>query len=126
MNEHHHHELAESDATFWGQHRFLLLIAIAIALASILVGFSMALYASSGAAQLDLSRPGYRAISDQVINSNKDFENYPTSGQLTDDAINDFRSLYEKQSTKAKAVDAFNGDPLNPDVLEISAPPATE
>jgi hypothetical protein len=27
--------------------------------------------------------------------------------------------LYDTQAAKAKAVDAFNGDPLNPEVLEF-------
>ncbi|MEP7204957.1 MAG: hypothetical protein ABI716_02070 [Candidatus Saccharibacteria bacterium] len=115
-----HGELPIVVMPFWQLHRFLLLLIITISIALFLVGTSMALYASSGAAQLDLSRPGYRAISSQAIKTDNDFEVYPSAGQMDQSAIDSFRALYNKQSSKAKAIDAFSGDPLNPDVLEIS------
>ncbi|MDB5167107.1 MAG: hypothetical protein JWN26_252 [Candidatus Saccharibacteria bacterium] len=107
---------------FWDQHRFLILIGLAIAVALVLVTISMALYSSSGAIQLDLSRPGYKAVTSQAANDESSFVDYPTSGKLDAKAINDFKTLYDTQAAKAKAVDAFGGDPLNPDTLSISAP----
>lgn len=115
-------EVLPEDLSFWDKHRFQLLITITITVALLLVGISMALYASSGAAQLDLSRPGYRAVSSQAVDSDSDFENYAPFGQIDQAAIKEFNALYEKQASRAKAVDAFSGDPLNPDVLELSAP----
>lgn len=112
-----HHE----ESRYWAGHRFLLLITVSIGIAIILVSISMALYASSGTAQLDLSRPDYRAVSNQAVGNDKTFKNYPTVGELTVDAVDEFRDLYDTQATKAKAVDAFSGDPMNPDVLEISS-----
>ena len=120
-----HSEELSVELSFWDKHRFLLLIAITIAIALFLVGVSMALYASSGAAQLDLSRPGYRAVSSQAVNSDSDFKNYAPFGQLDKAALDEFNALYSKQASKAKAVDAFSGDPLDPDALEISAPAPT-
>ena len=114
-------ETTEQEVTYWGQHRFLLLIALSVIIALTLVSISMALYASSGAAQLDLSRPGYQAVTSQAVTGGGDFESYPASGKLDNKSINDFKTLYDKQATKAKAVDAFSGDPLNPETLEISA-----
>lgn len=119
-------EITAGRVSFWDNHRYLLLLTIAIGISLFLVGISMSLYTSSGAAQLDLSRPGYRAVSSQAAKSDNDFENYPTSGEIDKAAIDKFRTLYEKQAAKAKAVDAFSGDPLNPDVLEIGAPLATQ
>ncbi|MBC7869106.1 hypothetical protein H7X69_02930 [Candidatus Saccharibacteria bacterium] len=121
-----HSEVTDMHLSFWDKHRFLLLIAITITIALFLVGISMALYASSGAAQLDLSRPGYRAVSGQAVNDDRDFENYASFGQLDKAALDEFNSLYNKQALKAKAVSAFSGDPLNPDVLEISSPITAE
>lgn len=111
----------EPELTFWGRHRFLLLIGISITIALVLVAISMELYASSGAAQLDLSRPGYSAVTSQAVNTDSDFKNYAPVGQLDASSIGEFKALYDKQATKAKAVDAFSGDPLDPTVLEISA-----
>jgi hypothetical protein len=115
-------EFASNDQTFWGHHRIALLIVLSIIVSLILVAISLALYASSGAAQLDLSRPGYRAISDQASDNDAGFENYSAVGNVDQKSVDEFQRLYDQQAAKAKAVDAFSGDPLNPDTLEISAP----
>jgi hypothetical protein len=115
---------ANDDTTYWGQHRLMLLVAMSILVALVLVGISMALYASSGAAQLDLSRPGYRDVSSQAVNENGNAKTFSATGDITTESLSEFNSLYETQSTKATAVDAFSGDPLSPDALELSAPVA--
>lgn len=115
-------EVVDLELSFWDQHRYLLLIAVSISLAMFLVGVSMALYASSGAAQLDLSRPGYSAVTSQVLKNDNDFEDYSSSGDINKTSIDEFRVLYERQATKAKAVDAFRGDPLDPAALELNVP----
>lgn len=115
-------EVAEGELSFWDQHRYLLLIATSIAIAMFLVGVSMALYTSSGAAQLDLSRPGYSAVTSQAVKNDNDFENYSNSGDIDKASVDEFRALYDRQATKAKAVDAFKGDPLDPAALELSLP----
>lgn len=113
-------EVVEKELSFWDQHRYLLLIAISITAAMFLVSVSMALYTSSGAAQLDLSRPGYSAVTSQAVKNDNDFGNYPNSGDINKESLDEFRTLYDKQATKAKAVDAFKGDPLDPAALELS------
>lgn len=111
------------ELSFWGQHRYLLLMVSSIALALGLVSISMALYSSTGAAQLDLSRPGYQAVAEQVETDNKEaFQDYSAYGDINEASIDEFEKLYNEQATKATEVDAFNGDPLSPDALEISAP----
>jgi hypothetical protein len=118
----HFDDTTPQNLGFWEQHRFILLIAITMITSFFLVVISMALYASSGAAQLDLSRPGYKSVTSQAIDSSASFENYPATGKLDSTAIKDFKTLYDSQAANAKAVDAFSGDPLSPDVLGISAP----
>ncbi len=113
---------AEPVLSFWDQHRYMLLIGISIGIAIFLVVVSMALYESSGAAQLDLSRPGYSSVTSQAVKNDGDFQNYPTSGALDKASLDQFKSLYDKQASQAKAVDAFSGDPLSPEVLELSTP----
>lgn len=115
-------EAVQPVLSFWDQHRYLLLIAISIAIAIFLTGVSMALYNSSGAAQLDLSRPGDSAVTSQAVKNDSTFANYANTGTLDKSAIDEFRNLYDTQATKAKAVDAFSSDPLDPAALEISQP----
>lgn len=105
---------------FWQKHRFFLLVSAAIVAALTLVTISLVIYNLSGSAQLDLSRPGYQAVSDQVSRDDS-IDEYSASGDVTLSTIDEFLTLYDEQATKAKAVDAFNGDPLNPELLEFSS-----
>ena len=76
----------------------------------------MVIYSQSGAAQLDLSRPGYKSVSNQVqIDDTTSV--FQASGPVDKSVIEEFTKMYDEQSRKAKSVDAFNGDPLNPEVL---------
>ncbi|HUC96304.1 MAG TPA: hypothetical protein VMR16_01425 [Candidatus Saccharimonadales bacterium] len=102
------------------KRRFLLFVFASILVASILVAISMEMYNSSGAAQLDLSRPGYVSVRSQAVTNDDGFQKYSATGPINQTTISDFKSIYKQQSQKTKAVDAFSGDPLNPDALGIS------
>lgn len=103
------------------QYRFIGMMVGAIAISLFLVGVSMALYNSSGAAQLDLSRPGYQSVRDQVV-STDDFDSFPTSGAIDKETLDQFRQLYSEQASQATSVDAFGGDVMSDKALSIDAP----
>lgn len=100
-------------------HQFGIMVIISILLASILVIVSMALYYSSGTAQLDLSRPGYVDVRDQIDNSD-DLQNYSSTGAITTSVLTEFKSLFDQKVSKIESVDVFGGDPLNPDGLGLN------
>lgn len=106
---------------FRDRHRLSLLLVITVVIAVFMTGVSVFIYNTSGAAQLDLSRPGYQSVSNQVGETDK-IDTFSASGPVTADTIKEFMNLYDTQAKKAKAVDAFNGDPLNPEVLEYGTP----
>jgi hypothetical protein len=108
----------DEDMTFWDRHRLSLLLIITVIISLILTTVSLIAYKVSGAAQLDLSRPGYSSVSSKVDRTDEITE-YSAFGAVNKDSIDEFTKLYDAQSAKAKAVDAFNGDPLNPEVLEF-------
>jgi len=110
-----------AELSFWGRHRFMLLIILAVMISCGLVAISLTMYNSSGAAQLDLSRPGYITVRAQTVDSSSDFKNYPTSGAIDQNSIDEFKALYEEQADKTKVADAFKGDPLSPDALGINS-----
>jgi hypothetical protein len=110
----------EEQAKFWDHHRFLLLIGLTIVVALILVSVSLAIYNLSGAAQLDLSRPGFKGVAAQAESGNSGFKSYDASGPVNSTTIKEFQSLYSSQTSDVTAVDAFGGDPLNIDTLESS------
>ncbi|MGE5327777.1 MAG: hypothetical protein ACM3KH_00415, partial [Thiobacillus sp.] len=108
------------------RHSFGMFIAGAISIAAVIVFISMTIYYSSGAAQLDLSRPGYVSVRAQSSDVDDDFKSFPVSGKLSVDILNDFKSEYDKQSQKVKKVDAFGSDPLSPTSLGIDTVETTQ
>lgn len=116
-----HPQADEEVLSFWDQHRFMLLIIFTIIIAVVLTVVSLIIYNVSGSAQLDLSRPGYQSVSDQV-QQNDEIDEYSAFGPVNKTTVEEFIKLYDEQAKKAKAIDAFNGDPLNPEVLEFGAP----
>ncbi len=108
----------DEDMTFWDRHRLSLLLILTVVISIILTSISLIAYNVSGAAQLDLSRPGYSSVSSKVDRTDE-ITQYSAFGAVNKDSIDEFTKLYDTQSAKAKAVDAFNGDPLNPEVLEF-------
>lgn len=103
---------------FWSQHRFFLLIAGAILLALFFVAISLNLYHSDGAAQLDLSRPGYQSVRDKVEKDTSS-DAFSAVGQLDEAALNDFRAKYQKQATKVKETKGFSPEALSDRALEL-------
>jgi len=112
---------ALDELSFWDRHRLSLLLIITVLIALVMTVVSVVIYNSTGAAQLDLSRPGYRSVSDKVEKTDE-IDTYSAIGPVNKDTIQEFMRLYDAQASKAKAIDAFNGDPLNPEVLEFGAP----
>jgi len=107
----------------WQRHKFMALVGITIVIALFLVGVALALYTSSGAAQLDLSRPGYQSVREQASRT-PDFEGYPSTGKLDAKAISEFKTLYDKKAKEATAVDSFGGKVMTDQSLSIDAPAA--
>lgn len=105
----------------WQQHKFMVLVGAVIVIALCLTSLSLWLYNSSGAVQLDLSRPGLEKAREQASQA-KDFAGFPVSGQLDAEATKEFRELYDEQLKKATAIDAFGGDVLSDKALGIEAP----
>ena len=115
MSEEH---VSEGRLDRWAQHRFLILIGGTIIISIFLVAVALALYASSGAAQLDLSRPGYVSVRNQAVRSDG-FVGFPSTGTIDSAAIDQFRTLYDKQAEQATNVDSFGGNIMSDQALSI-------
>ncbi|NTW61299.1 hypothetical protein HGB24_01240 [Candidatus Saccharibacteria bacterium] len=101
------------------KRRFIILLASSITMALALVVISMYIYGISGAAQLDLSRPGYVTVRSQATDGSVDV-NYSSVGNIDQSSITDFKKVYSQQSQKIKTADAFSGDPLGDDSLGLT------
>lgn len=123
--EHHakpQHELLEPVVGRFAKHRFVILIGGSVVIALLLVAVSLQLYSSSGTAQLDLSRPGYKSVRDQIRPEDA-FDGFSASGPIDDAALKNFKELYDKRAKDASA-DAFGSDVLGEQTLGIDAPAA--
>lgn len=112
--------------TFWDRHRFFVLVFITIIISIIMTVVSIVIYNVSGSAQLDLSRPGYQSVSNQVEREEDVNGGFSTAGPVSRETIEEFITLFNEASDRAKSVDAFNGDPLNPETLEFIDPSANQ
>lgn len=121
MNE-HQLKAEAADMSRYEKHKFLIMVALTIVISLVMVGFALHIYATSGAEQLDLSRPGYQSVRQQV--SKKDqFDRYPSAGPIDSESLNLFRNLYNEQAKRAM-VDSFGGDVLSDAALGLEAPVA--
>lgn len=121
MNEEHPTVIAEARSSFvvfFAEHRFLFLVFSSIIIAILLVMVSLSLYVSSGTAQLDLSRPGYQSIREQ-IHDDASFNGFDANGALDKKALDDFQSMYDAKLKEVRSVDAFANDVLSPESLQI-------
>jgi len=67
--------------TVWQRHRFLLLIAGVIMISFVMVIIGMYIYNTSGAAQVDLSRPGYQSVQKEASRDTTD-DSFSSTGKL--------------------------------------------
>lgn len=104
----------------WEKHRFLALIAAVILISLFLVSVALSLYNSSGAAQLDLSRPGYQDVRDQAKRDTTS-KSFPATGSLDKEALDLFTKLYGEQSAKVSSSDSFDASALSADSLQLFA-----
>jgi hypothetical protein len=104
----------------WYRQQLILFIFGSIVIALMLVALSLAMYASSGAAQLDLSRPGYKSVQNEVDQSDS-FQSFPADGPVSKNALDQFQKLYDKQ-TKLVQGEAYNSSALDDSLLGIDAP----
>lgn len=105
----------------WQQHKFMALVGLAIMTALILASISLYLYKSSGAVQLDLSRPGYESVRQQAGHSSE-FAGYSSSGTIDKDALDSFRSMYDEKHKEVTTGDSFGGDVMSDTALGIALP----
>lgn len=103
------------------RNRFVILI-IGTTLVSLgLVIVAMALYASSGAAQVDLSRPGYKEVRSQTREEDPSFDGFSASGPIDEEALAKFEKLFEERTKSVVETKVFNSDVLSDEALRINA-----
>lgn len=101
------------------EHRFVIMIAGAIATALVLVIVSIKVYNLSGAAQLDLSLPSYNS-KERENAAIKEPDTFSSTGPIEKDTLDQFLKQYDKQLKQIDGVDGYNTDGLSDSSLGIT------
>lgn len=80
----------------------------------------MYIYNTSGAAQVDLSRPGYQSVRSEASRDSV-ADAFPSTGALTDKDFDAFNKMYEDHSRQVVGVNSFGPQALDTDTLQLFA-----
>ncbi|MGB4762834.1 MAG: hypothetical protein WBP12_05780 [Candidatus Saccharimonas sp.] len=105
--------------TKWQRHRFLVLIAVVIGISCIMVAVALYLYNTSGAAQVDLSRPGYQSVRSEASRDNVPDSTFSSTGELDDEAFRQFNEMYDRHAKRVVGVDSFDPQALSDESLQL-------
>lgn len=108
----------------WEKHRFLWMIAGVIVTSLFLVSVALSLYGTSGAAQLDLSRPGYQNVREKA-GRNEAQVSYPANGPLDKQALESFKKMYDERAQKVTSVESYDSSALGDESLLLFSEPET-
>ncbi len=106
--------------TAWQKHRFFVLIVGVILLSFVLVCIALSLYNSSGAAQIDLSRPGYQSIQKEASRGQVN-DSFPSTGKLDKNAFDSFDKMYGNHTRRVVGADSFDTEALDAALVQLAA-----
>ena len=106
--------------TAWQKHRFFVLIVGVILPSFVLVCIALSLYNSSGAAQIDLSRPGYQSIQKEASRGQVN-DSFPSTGKLDKNAFDSFDKMYGNHTRRVVGADSFDTQALDAALVQLSA-----
>lgn len=100
---------------------FPSMIASVVVISLVLVSIALNIYNTSGAAQVDLSRPGFASVQKQAgsDNSNNEDQSFSETGQITKQTISDFKNQYSKHTKRITASTSYSEDALSDTSLQI-------
>lgn len=101
------------------RHRITYGIGFALLISMLLTAVGMALYVSSGASRLDLSRPGYEAVRSEVSQSEGETD-FSSSGPMNSAVANDFQKRYTARRETLNKLDTFGTNALDDTELQIA------
>ena len=91
----------------------------ALIITMLLTAVSMALYVSSGASRLDLSRPGYERVRSDVQRDSEETD-FSATGPMNSSVVNDFQSRFSKHRDTLSKLDTFGTNALDDTELQIA------
>lgn len=101
------------------RHRMTYAIIGALIIAMLLTIISMALYVSSGASRLDLSRPGYERVRSDLRQPNSGQE-FSANGPMNSGVANDFQKRFTMHRQSLNKLGNYSTGALDDTELQIA------
>jgi hypothetical protein len=111
----------EQARAFISRHMIASGVGVAVVVACVLTLVSMWAYNVSDVARLDVSRPGYEKVREEVKKS-EDTKKFNAAGALDKNALQDFQDLYDERLKNLNELGRFDGNVLDDDQLKLAAP----
>lgn len=102
------------------KHQFTMAITLTIIVAFIMTAVSLSLYVSSGAIQLDLSRPGYEAARKELIKP-EEKKDFAANGPINKEALDEYQKQFDAQRTELNRIGKYEDKGLDDDALVLSS-----
>jgi hypothetical protein len=103
------------------EHQWLTFIISALVVAMVFTLISLWLYRASGAANLDLSRPGYEKVRADVQDDSDGTKPFSPNGKLDDAAVADFRSRYETVKARLDQMNSYDNTAITDENLGLAS-----
>jgi len=101
------------------EHQWSVFIVIVLIAALTLTTISLWLYRTSGAIKLDLSRPGYEKVREDIKDDNDNAGPFLPTGNLDETAITDFRSRYETIKVRLNQINNYDNAVMSDENLGL-------
>jgi hypothetical protein len=102
-----------------GRYQFAAMITAAVLLTAILTTISIWVYVSSGAINIDLSRPGYEKIRADTLAETPETQ-FLATGPIDKTAVDDFNARLETLQTELGSMNNFSNDVMSDEALGIA------
>lgn len=99
------------------RHRFLFAIGAVIAVSMLMTAVSLSLYVSSGTSRLDLSRPGYESVRQDVQEAPED--TFRSDGVVDKAALDEFEKLLHARRSNLNGLGDFEDQLLDDSSLRL-------
>jgi hypothetical protein len=104
---------------FFGRNKLPIALAASTLIALFMTVTSVYMYVSSGVSQLDLSRPGYESIREQVeYNSSRQV--FDDEGPVNEDSVDEFLELLNERMDELQNISDFSGQSLDDATLDLN------
>jgi hypothetical protein len=106
---------------WFNDHQLPTFVGLALIIALIFTSISLMIYSKSGAAKLDLSRPGYESVRQDVENNDATEQPFASSGAIDAKVKADFEKRVKTQADQLDKMNDFNAEVISNDNLGLPA-----